>query len=89
MSDMVCGHEYLEKLCGPLTFGNFLRAIRKGEGWSQKDMAMRLGVSDTHLSRIETGKRCVTSPVAQQWADTLGYSRAQFVRLAAEVKGDG
>jgi transcriptional regulator with XRE-family HTH domain len=33
-----------------------IRQLRKARGWSQSDLAERIGVHLTHVSRVETGK---------------------------------
>lgn len=33
-----------------------MRALRKAKGWSQSELAERIGVHLTHVSRVETGK---------------------------------
>lgn len=77
--------QFLEDLSGePLTFGAFLRAIREGEGLSLARFAAPLKISRQHLCDIEQGRRAVTPGRAASWARALGYSEAQFVRLALQ-----
>ncbi|MFO0696843.1 MAG: helix-turn-helix transcriptional regulator [Polyangiales bacterium] len=83
---------FLEQLLGgPLTFGKNLRAIREGDGLTQAAFAEKLGVSKQNLSDIENERRNVSVERAAEWAKKLGYSTAQFVRLAlqAEVNAAG
>jgi len=76
---------YLEKLMrGPLTLGRALSGIRESEGESLAVFAQRLGVSRTHLSDIEHGRRSVSLQRASEFALALGYHQAQFVRLALQ-----
>jgi transcriptional regulator with XRE-family HTH domain len=75
----------LEEIAGgPLTLGNFLKAIREGEGLSQADFAARLEISKSHLSEVETGRKAVSPARAAKWAEALGYSSQQFVQLALQ-----
>lgn len=75
----------LEELAGgPITFGRFLRAIRDGEEATLAALAGELGVSRQHLCDIEHGRRVVSPGRAAEWARRLGYSEAQFVRLALQ-----
>jgi antitoxin HigA-1 len=77
--------EFLEKLIGgPLTLGGAISAIREGEGESLSQFAERLGISRTHLSDIEHGRRAVSLERAAQFAEDLGYSPTHFVRLALQ-----
>ena len=76
---------YLEKLMrGPLTLGSALSGIRESEGESLAQFAQRLGVSRSHLSDIEHGRRSVSLQRASEFAFALGYHQAQFVRLALQ-----
>jgi transcriptional regulator with XRE-family HTH domain len=68
---------------GPLTLKALMSAIREGEEWSLAEMAKRLGVSRGHVAAIERGK-AVSPASAARYAKALGYSEAQFVRLALQ-----
>jgi transcriptional regulator with XRE-family HTH domain len=39
-----------------MKFGEQIRAFRKAKGWSLRDLADRVGVGFTYLSRIENGR---------------------------------
>jgi transcriptional regulator with XRE-family HTH domain len=41
-----------------------LRQLRLGAGLTQKEMARRLGLSISALSRLENGKRKISHPMA-------------------------
>lgn len=76
---------FLESVTGgPLTLGGLLRAIRQGEEASQADFARQLGISRSHLCDIEKGRKTVSLRRASQFARMLGYSEAQFARLALQ-----
>ena len=76
---------YLEKLMGgPLTLGRALSAIRESEDESLAQFARRLGISRSHLSDIEHGRRTVSLQRASKFAFALGHHQAQFVRLALQ-----
>ena len=70
---------------GPLTFGDCLRSIRLCDGVSQTAFAKTLGVTRSHLCDIEKGRKTVSPARAAKWARLLGYSEAQFVRLALQA----
>jgi transcriptional regulator with XRE-family HTH domain len=79
--------QLLDKLTGgPLTFGRMLQAIRLGEEQSLDMFARLLEVSRTNLSNIEHGRRGVSVERAARWAELLGYSQPQFVRLALQAQ---
>jgi transcriptional regulator with XRE-family HTH domain len=69
---------------GPLTLGRALSGIRESEGESLAQFAERLGISRTHLSDIEHGRRSPSLQRAAQFARALEHSEAQFVRLALQ-----
>lgn len=75
----------LEDLAGEkLTLGNFIHAIRKGEGMTQIGFAQLLGVSKQYLCDVERGRRCISPKAAESFAKKLGYSPEQFVRLCLQ-----
>ena len=79
----------LEKVAGgPLTFATMLRSIREAEDMSLAEFAARLSVSRSHLCDIEQGRKVVSVERAALWADLLGQSKKQFVRLALQSEVD-
>jgi transcriptional regulator with XRE-family HTH domain len=76
---------YLESLIGKKpTFGDHLLAIRQSEEITQADFAKQLGVSRHYLCDIEHNRRYVSPKAAADFADKLGYSKKQFVRLCLQ-----
>lgn len=76
---------FLEGLSGgPLTLGDLMLSIRLGEEMSQAELARQLGISRSHLCDIEKGRKAVGPRRAARFASALGYSEAQFVRLALQ-----
>ena len=69
---------------GPLTLGGALSAIRETEGESLAQFAQRLGISRSHLSDIEHGRRSLSLQRAAEFALALRQNEAQFVRLALQ-----
>ncbi|MFJ4921828.1 helix-turn-helix transcriptional regulator [Streptomyces sp. NPDC088725] len=45
-------------------FGERLRRLRDERGWTQDDLAERMGYSGTHISAVETGRRSPTARFA-------------------------
>lgn len=74
---------------GPLTFARMLQSIRLGDEITLDAFARKLGVTRARLCDIEHGRCGVSVERAAQWAKTLGYSPAQFVRLALQAQVDG
>lgn len=78
--------EFLESVTGgPLTIGSFLEAIRLGEDMTQPHFAKILGISKSHLNDIEKGRKVVSAGRAAYFAEILGYSKKQFVRLSLQA----
>lgn len=74
----------LEKRVGPLTLPALMLATREGEGLSQSEFARLLGISKSHLSDIECGRKAVSPDRAVRFARALKMSEAQFLRLALQ-----
>ena len=58
-------------------FGSAIRAVRHKRGWRQRDLAVRAGVSDVTVSRIERGH-----------IDTLSLRTLRIVASALDVRVD-
>lgn len=67
-----------------LTLGRLLWAIRSAEEISQVEFSEKLSVSRQYLCDLEHGRRFASAKAAAEYADILGYSRSQFVRLALQ-----
>lgn len=77
--------KFLEDLTGKkLTLGNLLWSIRECEEMSQTEFAKLLHVSRQYLCDIEYGRRTVSTKTAATFANQLGYSPIQFIRLAIQ-----
>lgn len=77
--------KFLEKITdGPLTISKLLRAIRLGEEMSQIEFANKLGISRSNLCDIEKGRRFISSELAEKFAERLGESKEQFIRIALQ-----
>jgi transcriptional regulator with XRE-family HTH domain len=77
--------KFLESLSGgPLNIGGLLWSIREGEGISMSDFAKQLGISRSHLNDIEKGRKPVSPQKAVEYAEILGYSEQQFIRLSLQ-----
>ncbi|MFF3275748.1 Scr1 family TA system antitoxin-like transcriptional regulator [Streptomyces chrestomyceticus] len=53
-------------------FGERLRTLRDERGWTQDELAERMGFSATHISAVETGRRPPTSRFAARADKVLG-----------------
>jgi len=75
----------LENLTGKkMTLGNLLWSIRECEEMTQAEFAKLLHISRQYLCDMEHGRRIVSTKAAAAFANKLGYSPLQFVRLAIQ-----
>lgn len=67
-----------------MTIGNVLWSIRECEDSSQAEFAKLLGVSRQYLCDIERGRRVISTKTAAEFANKLGYSPIQFIRITIQ-----
>ena len=79
-------HTASEKLKGILnesmSFAMLLRSIRTRDDLTQKTLADKLGVSVSHISDLENGRKFVSVERASEFAKKLGESEKFFIMLA-------
>lgn len=66
----------------PARFGDWLRGQRASRGWSQQDLAERLGSSASQLSKVEAEERSLNSAQLEKLSTLLGQDPLA-VRLRA------
>lgn len=73
--------------------GAFIATLRKEKGWTQKEMASRLGVSDKAVSKWETGKSLpdmgILIPVSELLGITVDELLSGDKRTDQTTKGNG
>lgn len=75
----------IEKVTGSkLTCGKLIWAIRQADEISQVEFANKLEISKQQLCDIENGRRHVSPKLAAKYAEILGYSKEQFIRLSLQ-----
>lgn len=75
----------IEKITGTkLTLGKLIWAIRQADDISQVDFADTLKITRQHLCDIEHGRKAVSPKLAAKYAQILGYSKEQFIRLSLQ-----
>ena len=60
--------------------GERVADARRGKGWTQGELAARVGLTQTSVSRIETGGRAVSSLELAELAEVLGVSVLDLLR---------
>ncbi|MCH9770201.1 MAG: helix-turn-helix domain-containing protein [Gammaproteobacteria bacterium] len=69
---------------GPLTLGKLIWSIRVSDEMTQVEFSALLGMSKQHLCDIEHDRKVVSPKLAAEYANKLGCSEHQFVRLALQ-----
>ncbi|MEW1653876.1 helix-turn-helix transcriptional regulator [Streptomyces sp. NPDC093707] len=67
-------------------FGERLRRLRDERGWTQEELAERMGYSDTHISAVENGRRPPTPHFATS-ADKAFGTGNRFARQSRAARG--
>lgn len=73
-------------------FGQRLRALRDAHGWTQEELAGRIGCTGSHISAVETGRRSPTEQFAASADRALGTGdrlkrQSRAVRHTALLEG--
>ncbi|WP_428565623.1 MAG: helix-turn-helix transcriptional regulator [Solidesulfovibrio sp. DCME] len=68
-----------EEVFGPRNPGRLVRGGRTREGWTQVELAKRLGVSKTVVSDLEHGRRPISKKMAAKLAEVFGSSPLVFL----------
>jgi transcriptional regulator with XRE-family HTH domain len=72
-----------------LSFGDYLRELRKAKGLSQKELAERVDINFTYLSKIETGSAAPPAEdTIRKLADVLRADVDKLTFLAGKVPKD-
>ena len=61
--------------------GERVADARRRKGWTQGKLAARVGLTQTSVSRIETGVRAVSSLELAELAEVLGVSVLDLLRV--------
>lgn len=78
--DRICANEFfknLDKKYGKT--GVTIQGLRFRDGLTQKNLAQKLGIHQTHVSQIENGKRVVGKNLAQKLAKVFNTDYRLFL----------
>ena len=67
-------------------FSDVLREFRLKRGWSQEDLANKLGTSKQVISRYELGQRNPKIATMQEWAKKLGIPEERLLKTEEEMR---
>ena len=68
-----------------MDYGKAIRVVRSGRGLSQRHLADRIGISPSHLSLVESGKRDPSLKLLEEIAVSLGVPMHLLTLLASDV----
>jgi transcriptional regulator with XRE-family HTH domain len=60
-------------------FGKRLRQLRKKQGWTQKYMAVHVGLDTSYISDMENGKKAICLPTLQDLSLAFGISMSKIL----------
>lgn len=61
-------------------FFEYIKVAREREGMSQTDVAEKMGVSQSYLSRLESGERMLDFAFAFELCTVLGLDMEDFIK---------
>ena len=62
---------------------NRLYELRRQRGWSQQQVADKVGCAKMHISALERGIRDLTLPMMRRLADAFGVAPADLLSMAS------
>lgn len=62
-----------------------IREARKAKGWTQQELADRMGLTQQAIQRYETGARDIRASVLQQLSETLGVTVAYLLGMTDDT----
>ena len=68
--------------------GRALKVVREMHRYKQADLAAELGVSRSHLSEIESGKKSVTLDVLNRYAEIFDVPASTFLSFTEALEGE-
>ena len=57
-----------------MSVNNKIKELRKKKGWSQTELAQKMNMKNSNLSRYESGKITPSLPVLERFANVFGVS---------------
>ena len=71
-----------------VTFGSVLKQLRENQGLTVRKLEELSGVSASHVTNVENGKRSAPSPdILEKLAEPLGVSYPHLMELAGYIEG--
>lgn len=82
-------HPFRELSGHPRRLGEALRAVRAHAGLSGEQLAKRLGISQSRVSRIELGQQVASADLVRRWAEVTGAPEKRCAELVGWAESAG
>ena len=82
-------HPFRELSGHPRRLGEALRALRAHAGLSGEQLAKRLGISQSRVSRIELGQQVAPAELVRRWAEVTGAPEKRCAELVGWAESVG
>ncbi len=82
-------HPFRELWGHPRQLGEALRAVRAHAGLSGEQLAKRLGISQSRVSRIELGQQVASADLVRRWAEVTGAPEKRCAELVGWAESAG
>ncbi len=82
-------HPFRELSGHPRRLGEALRAVRAHAGLSGEQLAKRLGISQSRVSRIELGQQVALADLVRRWAEVTGAPEKRCAELIGWAESAG
>ncbi len=82
-------HPFRELSGHPRRLGEGLRAVRTHAGLSGEQLAKRLGISQSRVSRIELGQQVASVDLVRRWVEATGASEKRCAELVGWAESAG
>lgn len=69
-----------------MNYGKAIKIVRNTRGLSQKDLAERVGLAPSYISRMEAGERKPTTETLETISGALGIPMYLMVLMSSEKK---
>lgn len=68
----------MAKKSSETSFGEKLKALRQAKGWTQMELAVKAGLQQTHIAKLESAGGSLKWETVQALCDALGVSCEEF-----------
>lgn len=70
-----------------MLIGNSIKHFRRKLGFTQSELAEKAGITQTHLSQVESGKKNAHTPTIKSLCESLGVPESLLYAYAIDTEG--